>query len=196
MQPGDGPREGTRQQGDAPTGEWVTIARLMRTRGRRGELSAVSFSSHPERFAQLQRVALIGAEGYPGEIRTYEIEEIWEHGARLIFKFKGVDSISEAEKLRGAEVCVPAAERFPLPPDEYYQSDLVGCEVLERGTGRRVGRVADFLEAGGSGLLQVEGEGGEEILIPFTREICVRVDVERKQIEIDPPEGLLELNRE
>ncbi len=196
MQPGDGPPEGTRQQGDAPTGEWVTIARLMRTRGRRGELSAVSFSSHPERFAQLARVALIGAEGFPGEIRTYEIEEIWEHGARLIFKFKGVDSISEAEKLRGAEVCVPMAERFPLPPDEYYQSDLVGCEVLERRTGRRVGRVADFLEAGGSGLLQVEGEGGEEILIPFTREICVRVDVEGKQIEIDPPEGLLELNRE
>jgi len=196
VQSGERPEEGARQRGDAPTEEWVTIARLMRTRGRRGELSAVSFSSHPERFSRLKRVALVGAEGFPNEIRTYEIEETWEHGARLIFKFKGVDSISEAEKLRGAEVCVPMAERFPLPPDEYYQSDLVGCVVVERKSGRRVGRVVDFLEAGGSGLLEVESVDGGEILIPFTREICVRVDVEGKEIEVDPPEGLLELNRE
>ncbi len=196
MQSGEGSPEGTQRQGEGPSGEWVTVARLMRTRGRRGELSAVSLSSHPERFAGLKWVALRGAEGFPNEVRKFEVEETWEHGARLIFKFKGVDSISEAEKLRGAEVCVPLAERFPLPPDEYYQSDLVGCAVLDHRTGRRLGRVADFLEAGGSGLLQVEGEGGGEILIPFTGEICVRVDVERREIEIDPPEGLLELNRE
>jgi len=196
VQSGEEPPEGARQQGDAPTGEWVTVARLMRARGRRGELSAVPLSGHPERFARLKRVALIGAEGFPGEIRSYEVEQTWRHGERLIFKFKGVDSISDAEKLRGAEVCVPMAERFPLPPDEYYQSDLVGCTVVDRRSGRPVGRVTDFLEAGGSGLLEVEGVDGGEILIPFTREICVRVDVEAKEIEVDPPEGLLELNRE
>lgn len=173
---------------------WVTIARLLRTRGRRGELSAVSMSSHPERFAGLREVALYGAEGFPGKQRSFAVEEIWEHGDRLIFKFAGVDSIDDAEALRGAEVQVPEQERFPLSEDEYYHSDLAGCRVFDRRGGREIGVVREFWEAGGNGLLRVFDEREKEFLIPFRKEICVVIDVEAKRIDIDPPEGLMELN--
>jgi 16S rRNA processing protein RimM len=174
--------------------EWVAIATLLRTRGIRGELSAVSLSSHPERFEQLGKVLLVGAEGFPKAPRLFEVEEVWEHGARQIFKFRGVDSISEAEQLRGAEVRIPESERVELPEDEFYYSDLVGCTVVEQSSGNTVGTVREFLEQGGNGLLKVLDAGRREILIPFNRVICVEVDIEAKRIEIDPPEGLLELN--
>lgn len=175
--------------------EWVSIARLTRARGRRGELSAVSLSSHPERFQQLRQVVLFGGEGFPGRQRSYAVEQIWEHGARLIFKFAGVDSISEAEQLRGAEVRVRPAERFELPPGEYYHSDLVGCEVSDAESGNCLGWVDEFQEQGGNGILRVtDGESGRELLIPFVKAVCVGIDTARRRIEVRLPEGLMELN--
>jgi 16S rRNA processing protein RimM len=166
----------------------------VKTRGRRGELSGVPLSSHPERFQQLGQVLLSGAEAFPDDPRLFTVEEVWEHGARLIFKFEGVDSISDAEQLRGAEVMVPASERFELPEDEFYYSDLVGCEIYDRATGQRIGEVKEFLEQGGNGLLRVEDERGREVLTPFVKAICVDIDLESKRIGVDLPEGLVDLN--
>lgn len=174
--------------------EWVSIARLLRTRGRRGELSALALTSHRERFAGLEEVTLFGGEGFPRQRRRFAIEEIWEHGDRLIIKFAGVDGIGEAEALRGAEVQVPQDERFALPEGEYYHSDLIGCRVFDRRGGREIGVVEDFLDAGGNGLLRVMDGRGREVLIPFRKQICVSIDLAAKRIEIDPPDGLVELN--
>lgn len=111
------------------------------------------------------------------------------HGDRLIFKFKGVDTISDAEKLAGADVAIPFEQRASLAEQEFYQSDLIGCEVVD-GAGRSLGIVEDFEETGGTPLLRV----GENLLIPFAKSICTRIDLERKQITVNPPEGLLDLN--
>lgn len=176
--------------------EWVIIARLTRPRGKRGELAAVSLTSHQQRFQQLEEVVLVGAVGFPDDPRRFVVERVWEHGARTIFKFRGVDSISDAELLRNAEVRVPARERPRLPEDEYYHSDLAGCEVVERASGELLGRVTGWLDQGGPGLLRVEtGEHGRELLVPFVRAICVDVDLDRKRIAVDLPEGLKELNK-
>jgi 16S rRNA processing protein RimM len=109
----------------------------------------------------------------------------------LIFKFRGVDSISDAEPLAGAEVRVPLSERAPLEPGEFFQSDLVGCEVVDRRTGESLGRVSGWEESGGPGLLVVEGG----LLIPFARAICVEIHTEARRIAVELPEGLKELNR-
>ncbi len=78
-----------------------------------------------------------------------EVEHTWMHGDHLIFKFKGVDTISDAEKLAGAEVAIPFEQRAALAEDEVYQSDLVGCEVVDA-AGRSLGVVTDFEETGGT----------------------------------------------
>jgi 16S rRNA processing protein RimM len=121
-----------------------------------------------------------------------EIERIWRHKDALIFKFAGVDSISAAEAFEGAEVCIPKEERAPLPEGEYYQSDLVGCQVVDAQTGRLIGLVTDWQEYGGPPLLEVRGESGKEVLIPFVKSICTEIDPAARRILVDLPEGLEE----
>jgi 16S rRNA processing protein RimM len=172
-----------------PTGlgeaQWVTVAVLGKTRGNRGEVTAEPFSSKPERYQMLEEVYLFGT-GQP-----FRVEKVWFHDGVLVFKFAGIDNISDAEQLRGAEVRIPLGERAALEEGEYFQSDLVGCEVIERRTGQSLGRVVDWADAG-SGLLVLESG----VLIPFARSICVTIDPPRRRIEVDLPEGLKELARE
>jgi 16S rRNA processing protein RimM len=101
-----------------------------------------------------------------------------------------VDSITDAEKLRGAEVQVPISERVTLDPDEYFHSDVIGCEVRERGSGRLVGRVTRFEEFGGPPLIEIDNG---RLLIPFVKAICVDIRPVEKRIELELPEGLEDL---
>ena len=169
-----------------PNGEWVTIAVLGRVRGNRGELTAVPLTSHPERFDQLENVFLFG------DGSRFRVESVWWHERRLVFKFAGIDSISAAEPLAGAEVRIPRSERLAAEPGEYFLSDLIGCEVLERQTGASLGAVTGWMEGGGAGLLELSGG----LLIPFARSICVDIDPGSRRIVVDLPEGLKELNKE
>jgi len=165
--------------------DWVAVAVLGRPRGNRGELTAESLSSRPERFARLKTVRLVG------EGQAFDVEEVWEHAGALVFKFRGVDSISDAERLRGAEVQVPRSERVALEPGEYFHSDLIGCEVRDRLSGRVIGRVTNFEEYGGPPLIEIDGG---RMLIPFVKAICVDIRPEVKLIQVDLPEGLEDLD--
>lgn len=163
---------------------WVTVALLGKTRGNRGELTAVSLSSKPERFENLREVWLFGA----GD--RYEVEFTWFHDSTLIFKLRGIDSISDAEKLIGSEVRVPFSERVALDPGEYFETDIVGCEVVDRRTGKSLGIVQEWQDGGGAGVLAVGS-----LLIPFARSICVEIDPAARRIAVELPEGLEDLNR-
>jgi 16S rRNA processing protein RimM len=165
----------------AAPGEWIAVAKLVRARGIRGEISAIALSK-PERYADLRDVYL-----FPGGAR-YQVESAWFHENKLILKFRGVDTMSAAEPLAGCEVCVPRAERVQLEGGEYFESDLIGCEVVERGGGS-LGRVTALRDGGSSGVLEVEGG----LLIPFAREICVSIEPEARRIVVDLPAGLKEL---
>jgi 16S rRNA processing protein RimM len=168
------------------------VAVLGHAWGRRGELEATSLTSGPARFDGIGQVCLFGTKAAPGVAHPLEIEKVWEHRGRLVFKFRGVDSISDAECFEGAEVRVRREERAPLPGGEFYQSDLIGCEVVERATGKRLGAVAGWQEHGGPPLIEVQGEG-KPFLVPFARSICVEIDVPGRRIAVDLPEGLRDL---
>lgn len=167
-----------------PESGWVTVALLGKTRGNRGEITALALSSKPERYQSLGEVYLFGA----GD--RYEVESAWFHDSTLVLKFRGVDTISDAEKLVGAEVRVPASQRVALEPGEFFESDLVGCDVVERATGASLGRVAKLDDAGGSGLLIVESG----LMIPFARSICIDIDPAARRITVELPAGLKDLN--
>jgi len=168
---------------------WVTIALVGKTRGNRGEVTAVVLSSRPERYQDLQEVFLFGP-GLAAAGERREVEEVWFHLQTLVFKFRGTDSISEAEALYGAEVRVPASQRVLLDDGEYFESDLIGCEVVDRRTGESIGKVSAWDDGGGSGLLVVG-----DLLIPFARSICVDINPGEKRIAVELPEGLKDLNR-
>ena len=115
------------------------------------------------------------------------------HGENVIFKFKGVDTITDAEKLAGADVSIPMEQRATVADGEYYQSDLIGCEVIDD-AGRLLGTVEGWQETGGPLLVAVRSASGKEILIPFATSIFTKIDLEQKRIIVTPPEGLLDLN--
>lgn len=124
-----------------------------------------------------------------------EIESLRRHGARVIVKLRGVDSISQAKALAGAAMCVPLSDRPPAPEGEYYTADLIGCELIEGHSGRVLGTVTDWIETGGTPLLEVSAGAGEPLLVPFARSICVEIDLQQRRILAELPEGLEDLNR-
>jgi 16S rRNA processing protein RimM len=162
--------------------DWVAVAILHRARGIRGEVTAESLSSKPERFARLKQVRLVGET-----TSMHQVEEVWQHGGVLIFKFAGIDSMTDAEKLRGVEVQIPRSERVELEPGEYFHSDVIGCEVRDRVSDRVIGRVTKFEEYGGPPLIEIDGG---RLLIPFVKAICVDIQPEAKLIRVDLPDGL------
>jgi len=116
-------------------------------------------------------------------------------GGQAIFHFEGSNSISDAKKLTGLEVQIPFSDRMPLSGGSYYVTDLIGCEVWEKGTA--FGRVRDVQFTGedvaGTPILVVDAPQGE-VLIPLAQEICVRIDTVARQIEVVLPDGLRDLN--
>jgi len=167
--------------------DFVAIARIVRTRGIKGEVVADILTDFPERFDGLETVVGKTPDGKPLDLK---IEKFWFQSSRIVLKFEGYDSIESAETLRNSELCVPESETVDLDADEYFDWELDGCEV-ENVAGERIGKVREVMRTGGTELLVVQGET-KEFLIPFAEAICVEVDIENKLIKVDPPEGLLE----
>jgi 16S rRNA processing protein RimM len=174
----------------------VTVARVLRPHGRRGEVAAEILTDFPRRLKTLTSAWLCGPSSPD---RAVVIRSCWlsqSRGGQAIFHFEGSDSISDAEKLVGLEVRIPLAERVKLPESSYYVTDLIGCEVREK-DGSVIGSVRDVQSTGegiaGTPILVVDSSGAE-LLIPLAQEICVRVDTAARLIEVVLPEGLRELN--
>jgi len=125
--------------------------------------------------------------------RELEIEELWPHKGLLVLKFAGVDSISQAETLVGSELQVPRSQRSELRSGWSYVSDLVGCTVLDHA--REIGRIEDVQFGAGEAPLLVVRDGAAKLLeIPFAEAYLDGVDVDRKEVRMKLPEGLLEVN--
>jgi 16S rRNA processing protein RimM len=169
--------------------ELVAVARAIKTRGIRGELVAESLTDFPERFDGLENLIAIAPDG---KLSVIALEEHWFHGNRVILKFAGYDSIETASALVGYEFAVHESERVRLPEDQFYDWELAGC-LVQSVAGEELGRVREVMRTGGVELLVVDNAArGREHLIPLAEEICVEIDVERKLIKVDAPEGLLE----
>ncbi len=169
--------------------ELVAVAKAVKTRGLRGEVVAELLTDFPERFSGLERLIAVGTDG---SRQTLSLEEHWFQSGRIVLKFAGYDSIEEASALVGYEFAVPEAERVELPEDEFYDWELSGCRVVTI-EGEEVGRVREVLRTGGVEVLAVDNEAtGREHLIPLAESICVEIDIEKKLIRVDAPEGLLE----
>jgi 16S rRNA processing protein RimM len=172
----------------ADGGEFVTIARVIRTQGRKGEVSAILLTDFPERFDSRRQLFLLDMKGAR---RAMNLEDHWFHKGHVVLKFAGIDSISDGETLKGSEVQVPFSERVPLAEGEVYVSDLVGCAVYDGP--REIGRIRDVQFGSGEAPLLVIA-GDKEYLVPFATVYTERIDVEHKRVELKLPAGMLELD--
>ena len=172
-----------------PAPDFLTLGRLRKTHGNRGEVAAEILTDFPDRFQSGQELLL--SDGTTSQLGF--LEGTWFHKGRVILKFRGCDSIAAAEALVGLWIEVPRSERRSLPPGAVYLADLIGCVVRENG--RTLGTVEAIEETGATPVLNVRTAEGE-LLIPFAEEICQTVDIEKREIQVRLPEGLKELNRD
>ncbi len=172
---------------------WAIVARLVRPQGRHGEILADLLTDFPERFAERKRLYLVASETSQTPGREMTLERHWPHKGRVVLKFSGIDSISDAESLRDLLVAIPASERARLAEDAVYISDLIGCEIVDVTSGpMSVGKVTDVDRE--AGLLIIQPTPGDEILIPFAKEYLVDIDLPGKRINMRLPVGLLDIN--
>jgi 16S rRNA processing protein RimM len=172
--------------------EFITLARVVKTQGRRGEVAAEILSDVPDRFSVGMQLQALPRERNSNR-RELEVEELWPHKGLLVLKFAGVGSISEAEALVGCELQVPRSQRSQLETGWSYVSDLVGSVVLDRN--REIGRIEDVqFGAGEAPLLMVRDAAAKLAEIPFAEAYLESVDTVRKQVRMKLPEGLLEVN--
>ncbi len=171
----------------------MVLAEIFRPRGVRGELIARSLTDIEGRLESLKQVNVQLANGTD---RAVELESVWEHKGDWVLKFVGVDSMDAADEFRGADLWLPASQRASLPDGDYYQSDLIGCQVVDRNNGQSVGVVQGWQQYGGPPLMEVKlsavNSNGREVLIPFVASEC-QVDLGAKAIRLSLPDGILDL---
>ena len=172
------------------SGDWVTLAVVIKTQGRRGEVAVDPRTNVPDRFRQKMRLSLLSQDNVR---RAVTIEDLWPHKSFLVLKFEGVETMTDAEALIGAELQVPLNERATLEPGWTYLSDLVGCTVFDGAN--EIGEIEDVqFGAGEAPLLVVKSGSKLPYEIPFAEAFLEKLDLERKQLRMKLPEGLLEVN--
>lgn len=168
--------------------DFISIARIARPQGLRGEVIADILTDFPDRFAELDEVTTIRAGTVFGVLK---LENHRFHKGRVLLKFAGYDDADKADELRDVRLVIRPDELVELDEDEYFLFDLEGCEVVTV-EGQRVGIVVKVEDFGASPLLVVSDQS-KEYLIPLTRGICPEVDTSSKKIVVNPPNGLLDL---
>ena len=164
---------------------------MVKTQGRRGEVAAEIFSQVPERFTVGMKLLTLPREAVV-QPRELEVEELWPHKGLLVFKFAGVDSISQAETLVGCELQVPQSQRSELQAGWSYVSDLVGCSVMD--ADHEIGRIEDVQFGAGEAPLLIVRRASLLVEIPFAEAYLESVDVECKLVRMNLPDGLLDVN--
>lgn len=166
--------------------EWVTVGQVVALFGVRGELKVRLLTDIPNRFSELDAV-------YVGQQHTrHVIESVRPYkGEMIILKLANFDDASAAEALRNAELQIPLSKVAKLPPDSYYQHDILGLQVLTLG-GKAVGTIVDIIVTGSNDVYVVKTLAGTQQLIPAIKDVIKQIDLIRRTMHIDPIPGLLD----
>jgi 16S rRNA processing protein RimM len=169
----------------------LVVGRVVKAHGITGEVVVEIRTDDPDtRFAPGS--SLRGRPSRGGPESRYLVESVREHGAKLLVRLDGVADRNAAESLRGTVFVVDSEDLPPIEdPDEFYDHQLEGLQVVTT-IGETVGTVAEVLHTAAGELLSIRAEEGE-VLVPFVSAIVTSVSLADQKIEIDPPEGLLEL---
>jgi 16S rRNA processing protein RimM len=169
----------------------LVVGRVVRAHGVTGELVVEVRTDDPDtRFAPGTTLRAKPSRGGPE--RDYVVDSAREHSGRLLVRLDGVADRTAADSMRGTLFLVDSADLPPIDePDEFYDHQLEGLQVVTT-AGTPVGSVAEVLHTAAGELLSVRTEEGE-VLVPFVSAIVTAVSLTDQTIEIDPPEGLLEL---
>lgn len=156
------------------------MGRVLAPAGVRGEVRVEVSSGVPQRFAPGDVVYIEGSR--------YQVRDRRHVPGGMVVRFHGIDSRNAAEALRGKRVHVREKAVPPPPEDTYYYYQVLGMQVVTV-EGEEVGAVTEILTTGANDVYVVRREG-KETLVPAIADVVVEVDVERRRMVVDLPEGL------
>jgi len=184
--------------------QWVWLALIRRSQGRKGEVFADILTDFPEKFTERRHLWLLPNDNpsaaHPANTlavpREVELTAHWLHKGGVVLHFVGINSISDAEALAGMAVAIPRSERVPLGDDETYIGDLIGCTVIDVTPAQPlpIGQIRNVDRTSGPVALLILDAPSGEVLIPFAKSYLRSIDVEHRRIEMALPEGLVDLN--
>jgi 16S rRNA processing protein RimM len=166
--------------------EDVLVGLIHKPHGLRGEVAVEVLSDVPGRFA-VGADLMLTVPGVPR--RAVRVRSVRPQGRGMLVAFEGVATRDAAETLREGRLEIERARVPPREGDEFYHFELAGCRCYDRG--RDLGEVTGVLEDGGGALLAVV-DGEVSLLIPFVKEFLAEVDIARRRIDLELPEGLVD----
>jgi len=165
--------------------EFITIGKILAPWGKQGKLKVEVVTDFPQRFAPSSKIYI---NQQPVTITSTQ----W-HKGKAIIKLDTIDSIEDAEKLRGRPVEIHYSQLYPLPEGQYYHFQLIGLEVWTT-QGELLGNITEILTTPGNDNYVISGAKGE-ILIPAIEDVVKSIDLNKGRLVIEPIEGLLSLNK-
>ncbi len=166
--------------------EYLAVGKIVNTHGVRGELKVVPLTSDISRFDYLKLVWIADK----GERKEYYVEKVRYHKQFVLVTLTGIDTMDGAAEFKGCYLEVHRKFARPLDENEYFIADLIDCNVYEEEV--FLGKINDVLQTGGNDVYVVTGEKYGEILIPAIVSVVQNIDIERKKISVNLPEGLVE----
>jgi 16S rRNA processing protein RimM len=170
------------------TETYMEVGRVVGPHGVSGKVKVEPWSGDPSGLLSATRLRIAGrpAEG-DREIREFDVKSAHRSGGYAVFSLEGVGTEGEARLLSGAGVSMRREELPPPGEDEYYWTDLVGCEVVDR-EGGRLGAVVGMTDGPAHDWLVVR-RGDDESFLPLISEFILEVDVAGRRIVAAPPAG-------
>lgn len=165
--------------------KFLELGQIVNTKGLKGEVKVNSFSEDSTRFERIKKIFL----KKKNELKEYEIQKVGYSKNQVILKFKGIDTIEQAETLRNTYILVDRDSLEKLPEGVYYIADLIDLEVYTQ-ENILIGKVEDIFSTGSNDVYVVKDEEGKEKLLPGIDEVIKQIDIENKKIIVNLIEGL------
>ena len=164
---------------------YLELGQIVNVKGLKGEVKVNPFTENIDRFEELKTVLI----KFKNENKEFEIEKVGYHKNQVILKFKGINTIEEAEKLRNSYILINRNDLEPLEEGVYYITDLLGLEVYTE-DGTLLGKVDDIYNTGSNDIYVVKDDLGKQKLLPGIPEVLKNVDLEHGKINVNLIEGL------
>lgn len=164
--------------------DYFVIGKIVNTQGIKGEVRALPTTDDINRFKKLKEVYI----SRRNNMELYEIESVRFHKQFVLLKFKGIDTMNDAELLKNTDLKISKDLAIPCEEDEYYISDLYGMKVVTD-EGEDIGIIDDIIFTGANDVYVVKKEDSQ-ILIPAIKQCILNVNVAEKTMKVHLLEGL------
>lgn len=166
--------------------ERLEVGQIVNTFGINGFVKVYPYVDDVSRFDNLKKVHIKSKK----EEKELQIEDVKYQKNMVLVKFKGIDKIEDAEKLRNSYIEIDRADAIPLEEGQYFIADLLGLDVF-LDTGEKLGILDDIYNSGSSDIYVVKNELGKQFLLPYIDDVVKQINLEEGKIIVHIIEGLI-----